>query len=706
MKRSLMPLPAAVCLLVQGASGAEAETPGKPEHRTLDETVVRAEREKRDEGTPTSPSFARAREIAVATPASVGVIASDSYKTGRAAWISDMFQYAPGVVVRPGSGQETFQVMIRGSGAQRVRGSRGIAVTQDGLPLNESDGSFSLEMVDPSAYSRVDVRRGASAWGAGPGSFGGAIDFVDHTGIDGPPVRVSAEGGSYGYVRTSGTGSVRTGAADASATVSASSSDGWRDGTDSRALRVNANVGTALGERGENRLYFGYTQMDSLLPGSLTAAQMSANPRQATMSNILNPSAMDLEWMRLADRVAFRFDDSLISVASGWQGRAMDHPAGPNTSGTGSDDAFFQSKIDYTADVAGHKNRVGAGVYGTFGVNNTRQFVNPPGEARRGAKTQDTDERAQSLALFLDDDFAVTRSFFVTAAVRADVARRHRRINLFNPATLSPSDARTKEYFGVSPMIGARYGFEGGKRQIYANLSRGYEAPTFAEFNTRRVNSAPTVDAQESTTAEIGTRGEAGCLSWDLAAYHSWMRNELVTYNTPTPASPLATSSINGDRTNRTGVEFGTSLDLLGGDLAKPSTKLLWRQATTWMFAAFDGDAQFGDNRMGGVPVLVHRSELLLRFENGFYIGPNLEYTGATFIDNANTLEAGSYVLAGARAGYRPARTGWAAYVEVRNLFDKRYTASTSLVTVAAPGGAYYNPGQGLTASAGIEYTW
>ena len=693
---------------------APAETGSDPEaeakHGVLPESVIRAKRPAPAAGTPTSPTFDEVSARAPAVPGAVSVEAASSYRVGRAATLQDMLQFSPGVYVQARSGQESFRLSIRGSGAQRTIGSRGIAVMQDGLPLNNADGSFAVEMLDPAAFSRVEIRRGASAWRSGAGALGGSIDFVNHTGIDGPSARLSGEAGLYGYARGSATGSLRDNAAapgtDAIATVTGSTSDGWRDATESRALRANANVGQRVGTTGENRFYLGYMALESELPGALTLAQLESDPRAAAPANRVNPSAMDADGVRLADRLAFVFDDARLEFAGGWQGREIDHPAGGTTSGTGNDDAFFKTNLDYLADLAGHRNRFGAGVTAVFGVTNGRSFVNPPGDARRGARVQDTDERATGIAVYADDDFYVARAFALTAATRLDYARRQRRINLATPGSLSFDDARTKEYFGVSPTVGGRYEWAGGKRQVYANVSRGYEAPAFLEFNTRRINVAETVDAQEATTVEIGTRGTAGPVSWDFAVYRSWLKNEFITYATPTPANPNATSTVNADDTGRFGVEAGMEADLLGGDPKKSSTKLLFRQTVAWTVCRFHDDAQFGNNVVAGIPAVALRTELLLRLESGWYLGPNVEYSESTYIDNRNTLKADGFALLGFRAGYRPGVKGWAAYVEARNLLEKRYSATSSVVVQAAPGGAYYNPGQGFTAFAGVEYTW
>jgi iron complex outermembrane receptor protein len=80
-------------------------------------------------------------------------------------------------------------------------------------------------------------------------------------------------------------------------------------------------------------------------------------------------------------------------------------------------------------------------------------------------------------------------------------------------------------------------------------------------------------------------------------------------------------------------------------------------------------------------------------------------------VDAAGTLFTDPYFLIGARAGVRRP-SGWSFYVEGRNLADKRYAATTGVVSDAtepkAQGGspAQFLPGDGRAFFIGIEFRW
>lgn len=664
---------------------------------TLPETTVTAPA---PQGSPTAPTRAEAKAALNTATGAVNLISAEDLARGRAATLRDMLDYQPGIFIQSRTGQEEARVSIRGSGVQRTFHGRGLLVLQDGMPLNLADGSFDMQSLDPAAYSRIGVWRGAAAMGKGSGTLGGAIDFVSFTGHDAPTAKISAEGGSFGYGRISGTasthGSVSPDTGDAVVTATHAHADGWRDFSDSDSQRVNANIGAMLTKNTENRIYLAYTNTETNLPGSLTKAQLESDPRQAAPGSITNPQERNYEWVRVADRVVAVFDDARLEFSAGWQGKRLDHPIF-QTLDVRSDDAFAQAKMDYTADLAGQKNRLTVGVTPSFGTVNDRRFVNPAGDAERGAKVGDFDDRAQNVAVFVEEEHHFTKDIAGVAGVRMDYARRQHRVNQGNPA-----DARTKEYLGFSPSLGARYEFDDAKQQVFANVSRSFEAPTFGEFNTARSANPVTLDAQTATTLEIGTRGERGPFAWDAAYYYSRLNDEFISDT----VVPGVTTTVNARDTRHQGIELGFEVNLLGGDIAKrDAQQLILRQVAGWNDFRFHNDATYGGNRIAGIPEGTYRAELTYRHPSGFYLGPNMEVASNSWVDHANTLSADAYVIFGARAGYRKGK-GFACYVEARNLFNTTYAATTGVINQATPASAQFNPGDGFGAYAGVEYSW
>src|SRR5690606_13175770 len=133
--------------------------------------------------------------------------------------------------------------------------------------------------------------------------------------------------------------------------------------------------------------------------------------------------------------------------------------------------------------------------------------------------------------------------------------------------------------------------------QVYGNVTRSYEPPTFSELVQATVFQFVPLDPQRAVTAEIGTRGATKNVAWDVALYRAWVKGELINY-TVSPSIPAST--FNADETIHQGIEASLTLDV--GALAlrnvlPESGRLLLEQAYMYSDFAFDGDATYGDNK-------------------------------------------------------------------------------------------------------------
>src|SRR5690606_27635806 len=118
-------------------------------------------------------------------------------KETRLVTLKDALDYQPGLVVQEFfGGLDQPRLNIRGSGIQSNPVNRGVLLMQDGLPLNEADGSFVIGFLEPRNARLISARRGANALSPAATTLGGELDFQSLTGTEGDLLRV--EGGSFG----------------------------------------------------------------------------------------------------------------------------------------------------------------------------------------------------------------------------------------------------------------------------------------------------------------------------------------------------------------------------------------------------------------------------------------------------------------------------------------------------------------------------
>ena len=120
----------------------------------------------------------------------------------------------------------------------------------------------------------------------------------------------------------------------------------------------------------------------------------------------------------------------------------------------------------------------------------------------------------------------------------------------------------------------------------------------------------------------------------------------------------------------------------------------------------FDNDRTFGNNQLPGAPRHYLRAELLYKHPTGFYIGPNLEWVPESyFVDSANTLKTEPYAIWGLKAGVDNGGT-YSFYAEARNIGNKAYIASASIIDRANAASPLFEPGSGRAVYVGAKARW
>lgn len=717
-----MKLKSYLSLLALGSFTLQAQTP--PNITTLPTVTVTAKAESL-----TVPTVQEATKTLNYIPGGVSVVNADDYKKGRVVTLKDSLDYTPGVYTQPRFGTEEARISIRGSGIQRTFHGRGLKILQDGVPINLADGGFDMQSLEPLATDYIEVFRGANALRYGATTLGGAINFVSPTGYTAAPFQGRFEYGSFNTFRGQLSAAGVEGAFDYYATVTHYSTDGFRDHSEQNTQKFFSNFGYKISDDVETRFYLTYVHTDSELPGNLTKAQLAANPQQAQRNSFVKIfDYVDSNWkrdfdlFRIANKTSFKLsDDANLTVSSFYAWKHLDHPILFVIDQVSND---FGLDINYlnTADLGDHKNRFTLGFSPTYGRVDDTRFANDLGD--RGSKFADSFQQSTNLDLYLEDLYYLTDKLAVSVGGQISYARRDNEDN-FPVSATNPDNSDVQDFWGYSPKIGLLYEAT-DTTQVFFNASRSFEPPSFGELGAAATGGAGLVqlDAQTATTLELGTRGQTanGRAKWDMAYYYSWIDDELLELS----VAPGLTQTVNAGRTLHQGVEFGLELTLLEGIFSRPvaatapvsaksaknvapvapqeKDRLVLRQNYLWSNFSFDGDNEFGDNQLPGIPEHYYRAELLYMHPCGFYAGPNLEWASGYPVDMAGTLSADSYALLGFKVGYQT-KKGVSLYVEARNLTDEHYAATTGVISRAGQfNQAQFLPGDGRSIFFGVEY--
>lgn len=641
----------------------------------------------------TVPSNEQARVRAWLSPGNNTVVpASDFQDRAGATTLRDVLEFVPGVFTQPKWGEDS-RLSIRGSGVARSFHLRGVRLYQDGIPVNQADGSGDFQELDPLTFQRVEVFRGGNAFALGANTLGGAINFVTPTGRDRQGSMVRLEAGSFGLFRGQLAHGVVSGPFDGAISITGARQDGYRRHSGGDSARVNMNLGWRVNDDIETRLFFTYNSIRQDIPGALTRAQALSNPRQAAAANLALRYARNIESLRIGSRTAVRLGEGgLLEFGGSYVHRRLDHPIFQVIDNR-NDDVNLFARVTLDGRIGGLRNRVVMGVNAAMGDVDNRRFVNLSG--RRGALTFSARETATTLDAYVENSLYVLDNLALVTGISGGQARRESS-NRLNPALSGSGD-----WSFANPRLGVMWQATPGL-QAYGNVTWSTEPPTLSDLvSLVPLGGFQQLKPQRATTIELGVRGEVGPVNIEAAIWHAWLRNEIQLFQGPTAGSSFAR---NAGRTLHQGAELAATWRA-AQSLFTAQDSVVLRGAYSFSDFRFDGDPTYRDNRLPGVPRHVLRAEARYNHPAGWWVAPNLDYVPeGLFVDNANTTRTNSYALMGLRAGFELPERGISVFVEGRNLLDRRYISSASVTPVATASSALFEPGFGRAVFAGTTF--
>lgn len=671
------------------ASAAQPSTPAV----TATESVAPVPGQR--SGSLSVPTTAEATAEIQRTPGAVEVVPDTAYKGSTpAVTIKDALDYVPGVFVQPKWGEDS-RLSIRGSSLSRNFHLRSIQLFMDGIPINTADGYGDFQEIDPSVYRYIEVYKGANALRFGANSLGGAINFVMPTGYDSNLFGARADVGSFGFHKLSASSGGVHGAADYFIAGTWQEADGFREHSEGESVRGSMNVGYRLSENAETRFYINATDVEQRIPGQVTRAQALSDPKQAAAVNISQDWQRNLEAFRIANKTTLRVTPgTVLELGAFYFQRDLDHPIAVYIDYAYEDYGAF-ARVTDDRRIAGHKNRLIGGVNVHNGEVDALLFTNA-GNATKGILLSDTNDTSENTSVYLENSFFVLDDVALVTGLQYLHAVRDRTDN-------RAGTERGTEFDLWSPKVGVLWDVTPWA-QVFANVSRSAEVPSFGEGSTTQSVDFTRIRPQRATTFEIGTRGRTPDYHWDFAVYRANIDDELQCFTNTAGTCDV----MNADKTIHQGVELG-----FGAALARSLLAGGYRPDELWLNVAytyndfhFDNDATWGDNELPGAPPHFVRAELLYKHPSGLYAGPNIEWVPeASFADNANSLKSDSYALLGAKIGFDNGGPV-SAYLEARNLTDEAYIASHAIATVADDTTRLFEPGNGRAVYGGVQVRW
>lgn len=676
----------------------------------------------------TSPSAEKAAGQNKQIPGGFTVKTADEMKKGRTSNFQDLLQGVPGLFMQSENGVEISKVSIRGSGIESDDEPLGVEFLLDGVSFSQGDGEMIIEDFDVSTLKYAEVYRGADAFKYGSLTIGGAVNLIPFTGYDAPPYQIQMQGGSYGFMRGQASVAGVDGKFDYYSSASGRYRDGYRAHSRENTELLFADLGYKINDNLENRLYLTVDQTDRQLPGGLTQSQMQADPRQADPDAV--PFDFNKQWYygRIADKLSYEKDGQELDASIYWWHRELRENGffDPNDYEDGievyhADDVGISLNSVTHSLLFGQDNILTIGASPAFETQQDHFYQNlgylgiPAEYGQKGDTIAKGLELAVNVPVYLENQHYLTEKLSILTGLQFIYALRHF-YDDFND-TVDGDQSHGNNFYGVNPKIGLLYEIDKDS-QLFANFSRTFQPPSFDNMLT--FDDGPGVSLvytplspQTAWTAEIGTRGKHGRFDWDLALYHSWVRNELQDLF---DANGVDQGDVNVAHSYHQGIEAGLGIELWNSKTIndEDGQSLKLNQTYTLNDFHFDNDPVYGNNRLAAIPVHVYEAELMYEAPCGFYAGPNVQCNFSRYpVDQQNTLYAGAYALLGFKIGYAGSwgKSKFSVFVEAKNLTDENYAASIDPVGDANPSGIFadpqiFHPGDGRSFYGGVTWSW
>ena len=643
-------------------------------------------------------------------PVSIDRVDAEAIRDGRPMInLSESLPRVPGIVVQNRQNySQDLQISSRGFGARSQFGVRGIRLLADGIPATSPDGQGQTSNFDLGSAERIEVMRGPFSTLYGNAS-GGVIQIFTEDGPPQPTLTPSVAAGSYGAWRYGVKYGGQSGALNTVVDASRFSTDGYRDHSAAEKDLANARFRAALGEDTRLAVVANSVEQPAQDPAGLRRDQVEQDPRQVDPSVLQFNTRKNVSQHQLGTTLERRLSasDSLRLALYGgtrWVEQFLAIPLAAQNVATSSgavvnlDRDYYGLDLRWTraARLADRPFAFTAGSDYDYQKERRRGYINDNGSI--GALKRDENDRVYSAAVYAQGEWKFAPDWSAHAGARRTRVSFDSRDSYIVAG--NPDDSGAISFSNTSPAAGLVYQVS-PSLNLYGNVGKGFETPTFAELayrsdGTTGLNFA--LRPSTSVNTELGVKAFlANGARLTFAVFHIDTKNEIVVDT----ASGGRSTFKNASRTTRNGAELG--LSARAAETVELLAALAYVDARYRDEFTSNGVTTSAGNRIPGVPRRTLYSEARWApAGRGFSTAFEVRYSDKIFTSDANAEAAYPYTVVNWRLVFDQRIAGWrlSEFIRVDNLFDRSYTGS---VIVGDTNRRFYEPSPPRNFIAGIS---
>ncbi len=362
-------------------------------------------------------------------------------------------------------------------------------------------------------------------------------------------------------------------------------------------------------------------------------------------------------------------------------------------------EALFQLRIK--SILSSFDDNITFGIDGSVGSLNSDYFQYFQGglndyesaSAQRGEMYAKGDGNRDVFAIYLQYDIQPVKQFKLTIGGRYDrISDKYDQIPPSDPVNMSVQHA------AFSPKIGLNYNYLTNpvhKGNVYLNLSRSFKAPTIDQLYNQRSIPTPFPPYSIILSNELlkPQRGSGG----ELGIYHNYYLNDINMMS----EFSLAVYSmdmkdeidfdidqfkyVNIGKSRHRGIELGLKMQWLAGIMVYIN------------YANQEATLQYGNSKgkyLKAVPRNIIAGGLTSKIYAGLAAGITVRSHRDIYLDDQNTIILPDYTNIDLKASYtiKKHSISTSLFVEILNLFDKKYSSTGFPDPASTPGLVYYFP--------------
>jgi iron complex outermembrane receptor protein len=613
--------------------------------------------------------------------------------------LNDAINTIPGVYMSSG-GYNTNRLTIRGIGSRSPYSSNRIRAYLDDIPLTSGDGTTSIEDIEMTAISRIEILKGPSSAVYGSGLGGVVRIWSFHPEDEKFSMSINEDVSSFGTFRSS----IKTGFKNDNGSVSLAYSNSHSDGFRQNSLYTRNSLlfsSSRNFNKSSFRLTLLYTGVNAQIPSSLTWKDFTTNPSLAAPNWLAVKGFEKYKKLLYGVTVETKINEKLFNKISVFGSVSDLYESRPfNILEENSGSVGIKEHVVHTKGKM--EFLVGAETYLEGFKWNTFETI----AGEKGNILSDNHEKRFYMNGFALSRYKPGKKFTAELGLNVNILN----YSLEDVYTFDSLDVSGQYTYNpvFSPRLGINYSL-GSELNLHSSLGHGFSAPSLEE--TLLPGGQVNTDLKPETgwNYDIGIRGKAfvSRVTYDFTLYFIALSNLLVTQR----VSEDVFTGINAGKTSHAGIESMLLINLLSPEI-RDKTELSFSSSFTTSINRFkdfsDDNTDYSGNNLPGIPSSMLVNEIRLKVFRNIEFTAIHKFTGKQYLNDANSKDYEHWQTVDLRLSYVKQFRGKQHQVQfyggVKNLFNTNY-AGMILVNAPSFGGAeprYYYPGLPRNYFAGI----